>query len=492
MKIGKHIFKVGLWTGVSRVFGFVRDLLIANVLGAGRLSDIFLAAFKLPNMFRDLLGEGALSSVFVPMFTDARKKSRTGAAEFANNAFSWLMALLLFMTIVGVILMPIIVWILAPGFDTDPGKIVMTITISRIMFCYLLFISGTAFLGSILNALSGFALVAFMPVLLNIFMIGGLLVAHALGAGEVALFILSASVVAAGVAQMWILWSRIRQKHFGLRLVRPKWNGKIKTALKRLGVGVVGTGFYQINIIVGTIVASFQAGAVSWLYYADRMIQLPFAIIGLAMGTVLLTSISNAIVEKNMTRVYVQQNAAMRQSLLLTLPCMVGLIVLAEPIIRCLFQHGAWTADSTAAVAMAMMITALVLPAMTTSQIYTKTLYAAQDVRTPVKTSVVALIVASAIYLALFGFIGFLAVPIGTLIGGYVKNFLLYRACHRRELFRFLPKTRRAVAGFVLLSVVLGTGLWFVPVVNIFWLAGAIAVFGIIYLPIAYLINKKS
>jgi len=413
MKIGKHIFKVGGWTAISRVFGFVRDVLVANILGAGRLSDIFFAAFKLPNMFRDLLGEGALSSVFVPMFTEQRKSSQKKSLNFANNFFSWLMAILLIITIIGLIIMPIIVLILTPGFASDPGKMDLTITISRWMFLYLIFICGTAFLGSILNAFSEFALVASMPVVFNLFSIGALLLAKYLGAGSSVLYILSAAVVLSGVFQMSVLWGRLRAKKFGLRLIKPRWNNQIKTAFKRLGVGLFGTGFYQINIIIGTLIASFQAGAVSWLYYSDRMIQLPFAIIGLSVGTVLLTSISNSLAEKNMSQVYVQQNAAFRQSMMLTLPCMVGLFVLAIPIIQFLFQHGAWTSESTIAVAHAMMIQSLVLPAMTTSQIYSKTLFAAQDVKTPVKSSIIGLAASIMFYLGLFSFIGYLAIPVG-------------------------------------------------------------------------------
>jgi putative peptidoglycan lipid II flippase len=266
----------------------------------------------------------------------------------------------------------------------------------------------------------------------------------------------------------------------------------MRTAFRRLGVGLFGTGFYQINIIIGTLIASYQAGAVSWLYYSDRMVQLPFAIIGLSVGTVLLTSISNAMAEKNMPSVYAQQNAAFRQSMMLTLPCMIGLFVLAMPIIQFLFQHGAWTSESTLAVARAMMIQSLVLPAMTTSQIYSKTLFAAQDVRTPVKSSMIGLGVSTAIYLGLFSFIGYLAIPVGGVVGGYVKNWFLLRECRRRNLFKILPKTKRAMAGFIVLSVVLGAALWFIQITNIWILMGAMAIFGVIYLPLAWIINKKS
>ncbi len=484
MKLGKHIFGVGAMTGISRIFGFIRDMLIARVLGAGRLSDIFLAAFKLPNLFRDLLGEGALSAIFIPMYTDSKRDE-----SFARNVFSWLMVVLLGITILFEIFMPLVVWGLAPGFDATPGKMEMTVLISRIMFVYVIFICGAAFLSAILNAFSKFVLAAFMPVLLNIMLIFALLIAMFFGSENV-LFLMAGTVVLSGIIQFGVLWSRIRHKHFGLHLVVPRWTPGISRMFKRLGVSIVGSGFYQITIIVGTLVASFQSGAVSWLYYSDRIVQLPFAMIGLAVGTVLMSSISNALADKNMRSVYIQQNSSMRRSLMLTLPCVAGLFVLAEPIIRFLFQYGAWTSESTHAVAMAIMIQVFVLPAMVLSQIYSKTLYASQDVKTPVKTSITSLCVAAVLYLMLFPFVGYLAIPIGVVVSGYLKNFLLARACRKRELVRHDGRTLRAVAAFAVWATVLGVFLSFVPISGIFTLGMAIAGYGVVYLPVAYVMER--
>ena len=485
MKLGKHIFGVSVMTGISRVFGFLRDLLIAHVFGAGRLSDVFLAAFKLPNLFRDLLGEGALSSIFIPMYTGKNKDE-----NFAKNVFSWLMMILLGITLLFEIFMPLVVWILAPGFSDDPGKMQLTVVISRIMFWYVVFICASAFLSAILNAFSKFLLVAFMPVLLNVMLIGALLLA-AWFAPETVLYIMAFTVVLSGIIQFAVLWGRIRHHHFGLRLIRPRWTPAIKSMFKRLGISIIGNGFYQITIIVGTLVASFQSGAVSWLYYSDRMIQLPFALIGLAVGTVLISSMSNAMAEKNMRSVYLQQNSSMRQSMMLIMPCVVGLFVLAEPIIKYLFEYGAWTPESTHAVAMAIMIQVLVLPAMMISQIYSKTLYASQDVRTPVKTSITSLVAAAIIYVTAFPLVGYLAIPIGIVISGYLKNWLLRRACMRRNLIHTESRTRYAILAFSIVAVIMGAGLWFVPIPNIWILFVAIGGYAVLYLPIAYLIDKK-
>lgn len=486
MKLGKHIFGVGLMTGISRIFGFIRDMLIARVLGAGRLSDIFLAAFKLPNLFRDLLGEGALSAIFIPMYADSKHDE-----SFAKNVFSWLMVVLLGITVVFEIFMPLVVWVLAPGFADDPGKMELTVVISRIMFFYVIFVCSAAFLAAVLNAFSRFVLAAFMPVMLNIMLIIALLASAYMGASDSVLYIMAGTVVLSGIIQCLVLLSRIRSRHFGLRLVIPRWTNGIKTMFKRFGVSIIGNGFYQITIILGTLVASFESGAVSWLYYSDRIVQLPFAMIGLAVGTVLMSSISNALAEKNMRSVYIQQNSSMRQSMMLIMPCLVGLFVLAEPIIKYLFEYGAWTPHSTHAVAVAIMIQVFVLPAMLISQIYSKTLYASQDVKTPVKTSVISLVVASILYVGLFWFVGYLAIPIGVVVSGYVKNYLLGRACRRKGLVKIDGRTIRAMVVFAVLSGVLGAVLWFVPITGFISLGLAIAGFGMVYLPIAFVLNRK-
>lgn len=485
MKLGKNIFGVGVMTGISRIFGFIRDMLIARFLGAGRLSDIFLAAFKLPNLFRDLLGEGALSAIFIPMYTDMKKEE-----NFAKNVFSWLMVILLGLTIVFEIFMPLVIWALAPGFAEDPGKMQLTVTIARIMFFYVIFICGAAFLSAVLNAHSRFLLAAFMPVMLNIMLILALCASIWYGHGII-LYVMAGTVVLSGIIQFFVLLSRIRRKHFGLRLIVPHWNSQIKSMFKRFCVSLVGSGFYQISIIVGTLVASFESGAVSWLYYSDRIVQLPFAMIGLAVGTVLMSSISNALADKNMRSVYIQQNSSMRRSMMLIVPCMIGLVVLAEPIIRFLFQYGAWTPESTHAVAMAIKIQCLVLPAMLISQIYSKTLYASQDVNTPVRTSIVSLGVASVMYLALFPVVGYLSIPIGIVISGYVKNYLLGHVCRKRSLIKPDKKTIFAILGFLVISGALGLALLAFEINSIFALGLAICGFGIIYLPLAYIFDRR-
>jgi putative peptidoglycan lipid II flippase len=477
--LARKIFGVGAWTGVSRVLGFARDLLIARFLGAGRMSDIFLTAFKLPNLFRDLLGEGALSSVFVPMFSREKK-----SADFASNAFSWLMAVLLFITIAVEIFMPFVIWGLAPGFDA--AKLSATTDIARIMFLYVMLVCGAGFLSAILNAFSDFVLAAAAPILLNVLMIFGLL------AFKDDLHALAFVVLAAGLLQFWILFNRLRRRNFGLRLVRPRINPLINSLGRRMSWGFVGSGFYQLNVVAGVILASYQSGAVSYLYYADRMVQLPFAMIGLAAGTIILTKVSDAIASKKMAAVYKYQNAAARQSMMLVLPCVAGLAVLAEPIIRCLFEYGEWTAQATGAVAAALAIQAFVLPFMTTSQIYSKTLYASGDAKTPVKISATALLLGIAVMVALVGHLGYLCVPVGTLVGGIFRNILLKSACSRRAIYKTDKSAVAAICAFGALSAAMGAGLYFArPLIGgVAMLAAVIACAAIIYLPAAFFCDK--
>ena len=212
--------------------------------------------------------------------------------------------------------------------------------------------------------------------------------------------------------------------------------------------------------------------------------------IGLAVGTVLISSISKALTDKNMRSVYLQQNSSMRRSMMLIMPCMVGLFVLAEPIIRILFEHGEWTPESTHAVALAIKIQCLVLPAMLISQIYSKTLYASQDVNTPVRTSIISLGAATIIYLVLFPFVGYLSIPIGVVVSGYIKNYLLGRICRKRELVRPDKKTVVSIFVFGALSVALGAALSMIAVTNIWVLGIAICGFGMLYLPVAFAVDK--
>jgi len=479
MSLAKKIFGVGIWTGASRLLGFARDMLIGRYLGAGRLSDIFVAAFKLPNLFRDLLGEGALSSVFIPMFAKEKKST-----SFASNALSWLVVVLLIITALMEIFMPLVMLGLAPGFDA--AKLSLTIEIGRIMFAYVILVCVFGFMCAVLNAFSDFILAAALPILLNVFLIAALIL---FGAD---LHALALAVLAAGITQIAVIFGRLSRKGFGIRLVYPKWTPAMKSMIRRMGWGLLGSGFYQLNIFVGMLLASYQSGAVSWLYYSDRMVQLPFAIVGLAAGTVILTKLSDALNAGKTDAAHRYQNAALRQSMMLVLPCAAGLFALAPPIIKLLFQHGEWTAEATASVALAIMIQVFALPFMTTSQIYLKTLYASGDAKTPVKVGAVALGLGAAVMVLAAPQFGYLCVPIGTVSSGLVRNLWLRGVCVRRGLYRTDGRTVLSVASFWLLSILAAIGMFFARplVTSLASLALVLVLVPIIYLPLAIVCDK--
>ncbi len=454
MNLSKSFLKVGGLTGVSRIFGYVRDALIASFLGAGRLSDIFFMAFRIPNLLRNLVAEGALQVSFVPIFTEEKHKDEKRAWDFARNTFSWLMMLLLFITILAEIFMPAITVLFAPGFMADPEKLQMTIILSRIMFLYLITISGVAFLSSVLNTFSEFALTTAMPIVLNSCMILGLLFAHRFGGS--ALYWLSWAVVIAGILQMGILLNRIRKKKLGLYLVRPRFNNSMKKLLKRLGPGIVGTGVYNLNILIGSIIASQQNGAVSWLYYSDRLVQLPMAMIGIAVGTVLIVSISNALSEKNMEEVYSQQNYAIRYTMFWTFPAMIALLAMTRPIIQVLFERGAFSFTDTIYTANAVLIMAFAIPAMILSQIFSMTIFSSQDTKTPVMTSIVSMVIGTVLAIILFPKYQYLAIAYGTLVGAWVKVLTMIYFCRVRNLFQLQFKTIKVCAVYLILAILMG------------------------------------
>ncbi|MCL2629402.1 MAG: murein biosynthesis integral membrane protein MurJ [Alphaproteobacteria bacterium] len=471
MSIRKHFLSVSAWTSASRVLGFIRDVIIASLLGAGRGADIFFAAFKLPNMFRSIFGEGALHASFVPMFVESKNKE-----NFANQAFSWLLVVTLGITIIGVIAMPLIMLLLAPGFAAQPGKLAEAIHIARIMFPYMLLICVAGFMAGILNAANRFALAAAMPAMLNIFLISGALIAVKMN-WNIAVG-LSVAVLLSGLVQVWILWSRIRKKQFGLRLVRLKRSPDMKTLFKRMVPGIVGSGAYHINIMVGTILASLTPGAVSWLYYADRLVQLPFAIVGIAMGTVLLTSISKAFADKNTELAHIQQNRAITHILFWTLPAFAGLAALAEPIVRILFQRGAFTNFDTMQTSNAIMILACALPAMNLEQVFEKTIYASKDTKTPVKISMIGITLSVAAALLLFPFMGFLSIVLGVALSAWFKMSVMARVAYKRGLFKLTPNTLLISAVFAAASVLMFSGLKFVEISSLFDLIIAMTIAG--------------
>src|SRR5579863_3743231 len=351
---------VGLWTLASRVLGFLRDMLTAIFLGAGPVADAFFVAQRLPNLFRTLFAEGAFNAAFVPLFAGTiAAEGRPAAKRFAEDALAVLLTVLLLFVIAAEVFAPALVQVIAPGFEDQPDKFALTVALTRITFPYLLYISLASLQGGVLNSVGRFAAYAATPTLLNVFMIAALLFVRPVS-GQV----LAWAVTAGGFAQfLWLILS-CERAGLPLYLPRPRLTPAVKKLLRLMGPGVVGAGVTQLNLAVSTAIASLlPTGAVSYLYYADRLNQLPLGVVGIAVGTAILPTLSQQVRVGDEAGAIATQNRGLELALLLTLPAAVGLGVLARPILATLFQHGAFGPAETAATGDALTAYALGLPA---------------------------------------------------------------------------------------------------------------------------------
>ena len=397
MSLFRSALSFGFFTMISRITGFIRDVLMAVFLGTGILADAFIVAYRLPNMFRSFFAEGAVSVSFVPIFSSTYEEDKHKAENFANQSISFLFYILLIFTLVCQLFMPAIVIMIAPGFLDTADKLALTTELARLAFPILLMVSILSLLAGILNSFDRFAAAAFTPSILNISMILFLLFvspyapspAHALCYG----------ILVAGVIQLLWLYYKVVRTGVHLRLLRPKVvfkspSPELKNFVKRVIPGLFGSGIYQINILVSTLFVSFLAsGSISWLYYATRLFHLPVGTIAVAIGTVLLPTMSRQIKNRDIKGSYASLNKAIEISLLLALPATVGLIVLDTFIVQTLFQHGKFTAEDTSQTAPALTMMALALPALTLIKTFAPTFYARGDTKTPVKIALYSLII---------------------------------------------------------------------------------------------------
>jgi len=428
MALIKHFATVGGGTIVSRVLGFTRDVLTASALGTGPVADAFFVAFRLPNLFRRIFAEGAFNAAFVPLFAkELEGEGARQARRFAEEALAALLFALVALTALAEIAMPLFMVVLAPGFVEEPGKFDLAVLLTRITFPYLIFVSLVALLSGVLNALSRFAAAAFAPALLNAVLIVSLLLIHALelDGSEQAGIYLSVGVFFAGVAQLVMLVIAARRVGMGLSLRRPRMTPGIRRLIT-LGIpGVIAGGITQINIMVGTMIASMQDRAVSFLYYADRLYQLPLGTIGIAIGIVLLPELSRRLRAGDGEAVMNGQNRALEFALTLTLPCAAALLVVPDAIIRGLFQRGAFGPEDTAATAAALAAFAIGLPAFVLNKVFAPAFFAREDTKTPMYYAGINVAANIAFSLALFPFLGHVGIALGTSIAGWINSGLL-------------------------------------------------------------------
>ncbi|MFD1744755.1 murein biosynthesis integral membrane protein MurJ [Rhizobium helianthi] len=435
MSLVKKFATVGGATLGSRLFGFARETLMAAALGTGPMADIFYAAFRFPNLFRRLFAEGAFNAAFVPLFSkEIEAHGVEGAKRFSEEVFGVLFSALLVITIGMQLSMPLLVrWIIAPGFADDPEKTAITVRMAIVMFPYLMCMSLTAMMSGMLNSLHHFFAAAIAPVFLNVIMISALIYALWSGADPLTTgWYLSWSVLAAGLVQLAIVYFGVR--HAGIRIGfrRPKMTPNVKRLLVLAIPAAVTGGITQINQIIGQAIASGKEGAIAALQYADRIYQLPLGVVGVAVGVVLLPELSRALKSGNMKEAGNIQNRSLEFVLFLTLPAAVGIWILSEPIIRVLYERGAFNADNTAVVASILAIYGLGLPGFVLIKALQPGFYAREDTKTPMRFTMLSVAVNSALAISLFPLIAERGIATAEVAAGWINTLLLFFTLWRR------------------------------------------------------------
>lgn len=470
MKLYRSFATVGGLTLVSRVFGFLRDILIAATLGSGGVADAFFVAFRFPNLFRRLFGEGAFNAAFVPLFAKRLEvEGREAARAFAEEAMAGLVFIILVLTVIAELAMPLLMYGLAPGFSETPDKFDLAVLLTRITMPYLLCMSLVALFSGVLNTFGRFLESAAVSIVLNLTMMAATLAAMYLGLQNdpKAGIIQAWGVFAAGILQLALLLYGIHRSDIWMRLRWPRMTDGMRQLI-RLGIpGVIAGGVTQINIMIGTIIASLQNGAVSYLYYADRIYELPLAIVGIAIGVVLLPDVSRNLRAGDDAAVMRSQNRSFEFAMLLTFPAAVALAVIPGAIVAGLFERGAFTAADTVPTAYALAIFALGLPAFVMIKVFSPAYFAREDTKTPMHFAVISLTANTLGSIALFfvfksvGLMPHLGIAVATSLGGWLNAGLLYVTLVKRGHFAADARLRRALPLMLLSSLAMGGVLWF-------------------------------
>lgn len=470
MSIVRSTATIGMFTLFSRVLGFVRDVTIASGLGASTLSDAFFVAFRLPNYLRRLFAEGAFNSAFVPMYAGMLAgEGRDKARRFSSEAMAFLILVLLCVVGVFILGMPWLMHVLAPGFSDNPQKFALTVALTRITMPYILFISLVSLLGGVLNSLQKFAAAAATPILMNICLIViPFLIGPFTPTGAHALAI---AVTFSGLVQwLWLVW--FCQKEGMLpSLLRPRLTEDVKRLMVIIAPVALGAGVAQINLFIDTIIATHFDSGVSYLYYADRVNELPLAVIGIALGTVLLPTLARLIREGKPEEANRSHNYAIEFGLFLSLPSALALLMVAQPIIHVMFERGQFGAAETEATTHALMAFALGLPAFVLVKILGPGFYARQDTRTPFKIALVCVAVNLVLNLLLMQPFRHVGMALATSTAAWVNVALMLVILRRRRWFTFNVGVSWQLMKIGLCCAVMATGLvalmpWLQPLLN--------------------------
>jgi len=435
MNLIKSTGTFGFYTIISRLLGYLRDVLIAVFLGTSLLADAFFIAFRIPNTFRRLFAEGTFNAAFVPSYTSELAKSKSKSKKFANEIFNLLFLGLMLLVLIVEIFMPVFVSFIAPGFVEDKKKIELAIDLTRITFPFLMFVSLSSFFAAILNSHNKFAAASAAPIILNIVLVIVLFFGNYLGDDLV--YFMSYGVSFAGFLQLIFLYKFVKKICLVQFKLKLKINDKVRFFFKKLLPSVFSSGVTQINILVGTIIASFQASAVSYLYYADRIYQINLAIAGIAIGVVVLPQLSKYTFLKNKAKIVRLQNKALELSMFLSLPASIALIVGSEEIISSLFGYGSFSAEAVKNSARALYYFGLGLPAFALIKVFSTFFFANHDTKTPFYISLLSVILNICISIYYFKSIGFIIIPIATTISSWFNSIILFIYLKCRNLFEF-------------------------------------------------------
>jgi len=455
----KAVTTVGGFTLASRLLGFVRDVLTASFLGAGPIADAFFIALKLPNFFRRITAEGAFSVSFVPMFSKIlAEKGPEEARKFAEEAQAVMLAVLVPFTVACIVAMPWVLYAIAPGIHDDPSRLKPAIDFTRITFPYILMMSLTALLGGVLNSMGRFAAFAAAPMFFNGILIGVLLFGSSLfeNSGHA----LAWGLAGAGVAQfVWMLWN-YWDIGYVLKPRRPRLSSRIRKLFNLMIPGALGAGAAQINLFIDMILASLlPAGAISLLYYADRLYQLPLGVIGVAIGTALLPMLSTAVKANDGEKERLL-GLGFETGLALSLPSALGLIVLAEPIMVVLFARGEFTGEQAGLSASALIAYAVGLPAYVLARVFSTAYFAREDTATPVKFAITCAVINTVLAIALIKPLQHVGIALATGITAWVNLALLMWGLHKNKHLDLPARSVKRAAGIVFSGLLMAGAVW--------------------------------
>jgi putative peptidoglycan lipid II flippase len=454
----RRIATVGGWTLVSRLSGFARDVIMAAVLGAGPVADAFFVAFRLPNHFRAIFAEGAFAAAFVPAYARTLQQSGLEAAKvFADRIAAALILINLLLLALALLFTPWVVSVLAPGFVDDPVRFDLAVALTRITFPYLVLVSLETLLAGTLNANERFAAAAGAPILLNLSLIATLLLAPFFqSAGYAAAW----GVLIAGVAQVLLVGIDAERNGFGLRLRMPRLDAPTRKFLKALGPAVIGAGGVQLALFADTLIGSMlQPGALSALYYADRINQLPIGVVGIAVGTVLLPEMSRLLAAGDEKGAASAQARGIQLAMLLTIPCVAGAVAIPDLIMRALFARGAFTVADAAAAGATLAAYSVGLLPFVLLRSFTAPFYARGDTMTPVKAALLAAGVNILLKVLLMGHLAQVGLALATSVGAWLNLSLLAWFARRQGFIVSGAAIGKPVAMLIIAGVLLALGL---------------------------------